>query len=129
MELLKWSLAPWASDAPIFSLVIGMGAEDAVALCTSLLCCLLLCCVVNLQILPNCQECSILLIIFCQEHHLLKPWLPFLVIIVSAVSFAVGCVLFWSLASCFLVPYSASGRLPIFSLYNIKVFYPFFSSL
>ena len=33
MELLKWSLAPWASGARVFSLAVGMGAEDAVALC------------------------------------------------------------------------------------------------
>lgn len=73
--------------------------------------CLLLCCVVNLQILPNCHECSILLIIFCQECHLLKPRPPFLFIIVSTVSLVVRCVLFWSLTPCF------------FSLWQVPVFF------
>lgn len=88
-------------------------AEDPGALCTSLPS-LLLCCVVNLQRLPHCQECSILLITFCQECHLLKPWPPVLFIIVSAVSLVVRCVKFWSAVHCFLFPYSTSGRFPVF---------------
>jgi len=36
MELLKWSLAHWASGAPTFSLAVGVGAEGIVGLCTPL---------------------------------------------------------------------------------------------
>lgn len=72
----------------------------------------------NLQILPNCQVCNILLIIFCQECHLLKPWPFFLFIIVSTVSLVVKCVIFWNPACYFLFPYSASGYFPIFKLRN-----------
>lgn len=99
--------------SPLSYLLSAWGAEVPIALSTTLLS-LLLCCVVNLQMLANCQDCSILLIIFCQECHLLKPWPPFLFIIVSAVSLVVRCVIFWSLAHCFLFPYSASGKFPIF---------------
>lgn len=89
--------------------------------------CLLLCCVVNLQILPNCQECSILLIIFCQECHLLKPRPPFLFIIVSTVSLVVRCVLVWSLTSVFSLSWQVPAFFFFFLMCDTEVFYPLFS--